>query len=608
MDNDSLSPSIAIIDNLHVAFQSKNSHLPAVDNLSFCLKAGETLALLGESGCGKSITALALMRLLPINGVYGQQSKVKLAEQDLLLLPESLMRELRGKRIAMIFQEPMTALNPVLTIGQQLAETIPGYKKLPRSTLKEKLVNLLEKVEMSEPQLRLQQYPHQLSGGQKQRIVIAMAIANEPDILIADEPTTALDVTIQAQILQLLKKLQTQHKMSMLLITHDLGVVRAVADRVCVMYAGQLVEQAQVNEFFNNVKHPYTQQLLAAVPLFEKRNEKLPAIKGIVPSLESLPAGCRFHPRCNYAFARCTQIMPNLQTINNHQIRCHLYPENLILPSLELSHSYWPKKENLPAELLLEVSNLRVEFKTKKHLLDRHPHIFTAVDDLSLKLYRGKTVALVGESGCGKTTASRALLHLIPITSGDLYFKGKNVIDLNRKSLKNYRKKVQIIFQDPYSSMNPRMMVGDILAEGMVAHGMKANEIKKNQLKLLEQVNLPQTSLSKYPHQFSGGQRQRISIARALATEPEVLICDEPTSALDVSVQAQILNLLKELQINSSIAYLFITHNMAVVSYLADEVLVMQKGHILESGTCGQIFTSPKHEYTRQLLGSVLTL
>ncbi|KTC87219.1 ABC transporter ATP-binding protein [Legionella brunensis] len=597
---------LAEIKKLSVAFQTPTQTITAVDNVSFSLIPGETLAMLGESGCGKSLTSLALMRLLPMNAAYGKASEINVQGEDILMLPEFLMRSLRGKRLAMIFQEPMTALNPVLSIGEQLQEALPKVP-MSRAEVKNRLIALLDEVEIPKPQLRLRQYPHQLSGGQKQRVVIAMALASNPEILIADEPTTALDVTIQAQILALLKKLQQQHKMSMLLITHDLGVVKAAADRVCVMYAGQVVEQASVEEFFTQVKHPYSQQLMASVPSFNKRGQRLQTISGAVPTLDALPPGCRFHPRCAHVFSICNKVQPHLQELEKRTVRCHLYPEATILPPLLRQEKNWQTDLTTKEELLLSVKNLSVRFYAKRKLFQQS-EVIQAVDNLSLELYKGKTLALVGESGCGKTTASRALLRLQPISAGEVSYRGENVRTLRGERLRNYRKKVQIIFQDPFSSMNPRMTVAEILAEGMLAQGLPSSVIEKKQVALLEQVNLPRNSLYRYPHQFSGGQRQRICIARALATEPELLICDEPTSALDISVQAQILNLLKELQQDTGISYLFITHNMAVVSYMADTVLVMRAGRIVESGSCEEIFKRPKQTYTQQLLASVLEI
>ena len=599
---------IAQIKHLSVAFQTANQSLMAIDDVSFTLKPGKTLALLGESGCGKSLTSLALMRLLPKHAVYGQKSAISVDGHDLLNLPESLMRCLRGRELAMIFQEPMTALNPVLTIGVQLAEAIKEHQQMTRSEEHARMLALLTDVELPQPELRLHQYPHQLSGGQKQRVVIAMALACNPDVLIADEPTTALDVTIQAQILALLKKLQSQYQMSLLLITHDLSVVKAMADRVCVMYAGQIVESSPASVFFKGPLHPYAQQLFRSLPTFDNRSKQLQTIAGNVPMLDAMPTGCRFHPRCAHAFSPCSMRLPLLQQLKpTVAVRCHLYPEHKKPPALSFVTKAWQVNQG-GRDIILSVDNLSVHFGDHPGVLHHSSPVCKAVDGLSFVLHQGKTLALVGESGCGKTTASRALLRLQPITSGSVLFQGQNVAELRGQALKAFRKKVQIIFQDPYSSMNPRMTVDDIIAEGMQAQGMSSKLIRTRQYELLDQVNLPRNTLYRYPHQFSGGQRQRICIARALAIQPELLICDEPTSALDMSVQAQILNLLKSLQQEFGLTYLFITHNMGVVSYIADEVLVMREGRVIEMGTCEQIFMHPRENYTRQLLASVLSV
>lgn len=596
---------IAKVKSLNLAFQTKKKTIPAISELNFSIQAGETVALLGESGCGKSMTALSLMRLLPNSVAYGKDSEFCLNDEDLFALPESLMRTHRGSSVAMVFQEPMTALNPVLTIGHQLLEALPWHERKARNH-NERLIELLKEVEISEPELRLKQYPHQLSGGQKQRIVIAMALASKPSLLIADEPTTALDVTIQAQILDLLKKLQAQYQMSILLITHDLSIVKAVADRVYIMYAGQIVEHAKTNDFFKKVLHPYAERLLLSLPNINKRKQFLQSIKGVVPSLNALPSGCSFHPRCPYAFDICSSKEPKLQKIEERLVRCHLYPEHQSLPPIENSQqTAWPLLKN--SELLLEVKDLSVYFSEKKNIFSKEVP-FKAVDSLSFNLYKGKTLALVGESGCGKTTLSRAILGLIPRQSGEVLYQGQSIFNKSGHFLNEYRQKIQIIFQDPFSSMNPRKNVADIIAEGMIALGFSKSKIKSKLKELLEQVNLPANSLYRYPHQFSGGQRQRICIARALAVEPEILILDEPTSALDISVQAQILNLLKELQIQNDLAYLFITHNMAVVSYFADEVLVMRKGLLVEQNDTESLLQHPKEAYTKQLLAAVLPI
>ena len=595
---------VAQIDKLSVAFKSGKGQLSALDAVGFSLHAGETLALLGESGCGKSLTSQAIMRLLPDNARYSSASTIFLGDADILDLSEKKMRQVRGKRMAMIFQEPMTALNPVLTIGQQLSEVLvrSGCSK---KDLRARMIALLKEVEMPQPTLRLTHYPHQLSGGQKQRVVIAIALACNPDILIADEPTTALDVTVQAQILKLLKRLQQQHQMSMLLITHDLSVVKAVADRVCVMYAGQVVEQASVADFFTQVQHPYSQLLLNALPSVDKRGIALPSIEGNVPSLEKMPAGCRFHLRCPYAFTPCSHQEPAMLEINNTSVRCHLYPTTTQLPKIANENAcFAPEKKQ--SDMLLQVTDLSVIFKGKSSIFGKDLQPIKAVDGISFALNSGQTLALVGESGCGKTTTGRAIMRLLPVHKGRIFFQGQAIDSLYGAGLRAFRKQVQIIFQDPFSSMNPRMCVSDIIREGMAAQRVSKNQQQKRLAVLLDQVNLPKSSLSKYPHQFSGGQRQRIGIARALACQPKLLICDEPTSALDVSVQAQILNLLKNLQIELNIAYLFITHDMAVVSYMADAVAVMREGKIVEQGEVMDILHRPQTMYTKNLLASVL--
>lgn len=584
------------VKELTLAFQLPEQIRLAVDSVSFSLMPGETLALLGESGCGKSLTALALMRLLPMHGVYGRHSQVILDGQDLLALPEQLMRCVRGKRLGMIFQEPMTSLNPVLSIRTQLAEAITRHTPCHGLMLHQRLLTLLEEVELSEPERRLEQYPHQLSGGQKQRVVIAMALAGKPDILIADEPTTALDATTQEQILCLLKKLQHQHQMSMLLITHDMVVAEKMADRVCMMYAGQVVESSPASTFFNQPLHPYAQQLLRSIPSFAKRGQPLDAIEGQVPVLGEWPTGCRFHPRCVHAFHPCALEEPAVSTIDASTVRCHLYPTHASLPEMTaVKPSPLITPETTQSPTLISVRDLVVHYPLSSSPFGGKNAVFKAVDGVSFDVQKGQTLALVGESGCGKTTVSRAMLGLQSITGGEILFRGQSIHGLRGRALRQFRKDVQIIFQDPFSSMNPRMTIAAILAEGMQAQGLRANAIDKKQRILLDQVKLPQTSLHRYPHQFSGGQRQRICIARALAMEPALLICDEPTSALDMFVQAQLLNLLNELQQELGMSYLFITHNLAVVAYMASHVLVMQAGKLIDQGRCDDMLAGSRY-------------
>lgn len=563
------------------------------------LNPGETVALLGESGSGKSMTSLALMRLLPEGAAFGETSEVWLGDVNLLNLQERVMRRFRGRRIAMVFQEPMTALNPVKTIGEQLAESLYLHTSLSPKEVQARMLELMLAVEMPNPAERLRHYPHQLSGGQKQRVVIAMALACNPDILVADEPTTALDVTLQAQILALLKRLQQRFGMSMLLVTHDLGVVKAVADRVYVLYAGEIVEAAPAVRYFQAPHHPYSRQLMASLPGLQNRAHWLAAIPGSVPAADARPSGCAFHPRCAYVRACCKTDVPALQVLTpGVAVRCHWYPDPGALPEVSGVSSPLPASSG-SFEEVLSVREMVVEYRV------RRGQVFRAVDGVSLELKRGETLALVGESGCGKTTLSRALLGLLPMHAGSIRFEGREISPHSKKDMRAFRREVQVIFQDPFGSMNPRMTIADILAEGLRAEGMKARAIDARLLVLLDAVNLPKSALTRYPHQFSGGQRQRICIARALATDPSVLICDEPTSALDMSVQAQILNLIKTLQQETGIACLFITHNMAVVSWLADRVMVMQQGRIVEANDALTLLQHPQHPYTRELLAAV---
>lgn len=586
-------------ENLSVTLATRRGMVKAVDQLSLSINAHQTYALLGESGCGKSMTAQAMMGILPINGQVSADSHVYLHQQDLLDLPESKMRNIRGRRIAMIFQEPMTSLNPVYTVEQQIREALLWKKPLSKQQCQQRCIELLEKVGIPDPQLRLQAYPHQLSGGMKQRVMIAVALAGEPELLIADEPTTALDVTIQAQILQLLQQLQQETGMAILLITHDLGVVKQVADRVGVMYAGQLVEESSAEQFFQQAKHPYSHKLFASLPSIEKRHQTLNVIKGHVPELTREFQECRFHPRCPFAFDTCREQAPTWTPLPDQEgVRCHLYqqPSEVVFEQPEIEPEM--TTQHVLGQPVLSVQDLQVHFPIRQGLLKRATGFVKAVDGIDFSIQQGETVALVGESGCGKTTTGRSILQLIDKTSG--------VIDYHQLS-GNLRQDIQIIFQDPFSSMNPRLMVKDIVLEGVYAQQSSSIKKQSEQLtaQLLEKVGLPAETMYRYPHEFSGGQRQRICIARALAVNPKLIICDEPTSALDVSVQAQILNLLQSLKQEFSLSYLFITHNMSVVAYFADRVLVMYQGKIVESGKTEDILTKPQHEYTQRLLNAV---
>jgi ABC-type microcin C transport system duplicated ATPase subunit YejF len=536
-----MTEPLLAVEHLTTRFQQGGHTFTAVDGVSFTIHRGETFALVGESGSGKSITALSVMRLLPPNARI-TAGRVILDGEDLLRLPEMRMNRLRSKRIAMIFQDPMTSLNPVRTIGDQIEEVLTLHLGLGRQAIRQRCLELLRQVGIPDPEQRIESFPHQLSGGQRQRVMIAIALAGEPELLIADEPTTALDVTIQAQILDLLSKLQRQRTMSLWLITHDLGLVADLADSAAVMQGGKIVEMFHKRDapLFARPTHPYTRQLLEA------------------------------RPRLDSCLARPT---PN-------------------------------KFLSKPTPPLLQVRNFKVWYPIRRGLLKRVKDYVKAVDDVSFTLLQGQTLAVVGESGCGKTTLGKALLKLIPPTSGRVYFDGRELDDLPTKSR---CRALQIVFQDPFSAMNPRMLVGDILAEGLKS--LRPDIPPKKRIerieRLLEEVGLPAASRLRYPHEFSGGQRQRICIARALAVEPKLIVCDEPTSSLDVSVQQQIIKLLKALQQQTGVSYLFISHDLAVVAEIADQVAVMHQGKIVEMGRTDQILFSPQHPYTQRLLAAL---
>ena len=606
-----------LITEVSVGPRSDRPPARVVDGVSLCINRGETFALLGESGCGKSMTALSLMRLLPGAGRIGGGS-VRLGDIDLLRLSEAEMRRVRGGRMAMIFQEPQTSLNPVLTVGQQIGEAVRVHEGRPRPRVEARVLELLDAVGIPDPARRIGEYPHQLSGGMKQRVMIAMALAGEPQILIADEPTTALDVTIQAQVLNLLKDLQASTGMAVLLITHDLGVVAETAGRLAVMYAGQIVETATVAAFFESPAHPYSRMLLESLPDAERRRGRLAMIPGRVPPLDQEFTGCRFAPRCPAAMPRCHEQLPVWSGLAaDRGVRCHLWPDDagaldaLVPRGSGIAGGSGDQPEAGPgrsdAEAMLEVRDLQVHFPIYRGVFRRVVGQVRAVDGVSLRLDAGRTLALVGESGCGKTTAGKGLLQLVAPTGGSVRYRGLELRGRGHRAMQPFRKDLQIVFQDPFASMNPRMLVGDIVGEGLQALGIERSCSARMRRvgELLELVGLSPDAAERYPHEFSGGQRQRICIARALAVEPRLIVCDEPTSALDVSVQAQILNLLKDLQDRLGIAYLFITHNLSVVAYLAHEVAVMYLGRVVERGPVEQVLEDPRHPYTRALLSAV---
>ena len=597
------------VKNLVVDLQTESGMARAVDALNLTLQKGQTFALVGESGCGKSMTALSLLRLLPDNAVI-QNGQVKLSEVDVFQLSENEMRAIRGRRISIIFQEPSTSLNPVMTVGDQILEVIFQHTALKGEAANARALEWLTKVGLPEPARRMGSYPFEMSGGQLQRVMIAIALAAEPDLLIADEPTTALDVTIQAQILDLLKSLQKERGMAMLLITHDLAVVSGMADQVALMYAGQIVEVASAADFFIRPSHPYAKLLLQALPGEDLRGRQLAAIQGTVPPLTQVFQGCRFAPRCPYQTESCGEkSVPMTDLTADHHVRCvRVHDVGLQALSLAplLDRSSILSKDH---SVLLSVQNLSVTYAIGGGVLGGRQN-FQAVKNVSFDIQKGQTLALVGESGCGKTTIGKALLQLLtPQTqvSGAAVLQGQDLFQLKGRDLMASRRQLQIIFQNPFASLNPRMRVQEILEEGMKSlHPEWSLDQRQADLKLLmDQVGLRKDALDRYPHEFSGGQRQRIAIARALAVKPSLIVCDEPTSALDVSVQAQILNLLRELQDSLGVSFLFVTHNIGVVAYLADRVAVMHEGEIVEIGDASQILNNPQATYTKTLLSAV---
>ena len=605
------------IDQLQVELDAEAGIVRAIDGLALAIQRGETFALVGESGCGKSMTALALMRLLPDSGAV-TGGDITLDGDDLLGMPESAMRNVRGGRIGMIFQEPGTSLNPVLTVGQQMRETIETHTALRGDAARAKAIDWLRLVGIPEPERRFDDYPFRMSGGQKQRVMIAMTLAAEPDYLVADEPTTALDVTIQKQIIDLLRDLQREQGMGLLLITHDLAVGAGMAQHVALMYAGQIIEVAPAAQFFASPRHPYAQALLRALPDTGRRGQALAAIAGTVPPLTQDFYGCRFAPRCSFAQAGCHTQQPELVGPAGDQVRCLLLqpggpglvtaaPATVATPAPATVAAANAAVTGAP---LLQVSGLSVSFQLRKGFLQKAPPRFDAVKGVSFQVAAGQTLALVGESGCGKTTTGKAIVQLLrgqALIEGQALLNGSNLFDLEGAALREARRTVQIIFQDPFASLNPRMRVAEILDEGLAALQPDTTPGDRRQRieAIAEQVGLRREALQRWPHEFSGGQRQRIAIARALAVNPRLIVCDEPTSALDVSVQAQILNLLRDLQRELGVSYLFITHNIAVVEYIADQVAVMRAGRIVEQGACADVLQRPVDDYTRTLLAAV---
>ncbi|MES2681359.1 MAG: ABC transporter ATP-binding protein [Bacteroidota bacterium] len=572
------------VRNLVTQFKTDRESVKAVNDVSFVLNAGETIGIVGESGSGKSVTSLSVMRLIPnppgkITGgeiIYHTKNSGPL---DLVKLPDSEMRKYRGNEIAMIFQEPMTSLNPVMKCGDQVMESILLHQISSRKAAREAVISLFKEVQLPTPEAMLDRYPHQLSGGQKQRVMIAMAMCCRPRVLIADEPTTALDVTVQKTILELMQKLQREYNMGILFITHDLGVIAELADSVVVMYKGKVVEQGPVLEIFSNPRHPYTKSLLACRPPLDIRVKRLPVVSDFMTRAE------------------------------NGEITESSVTANDILKNMAVTAE--ERQSNL-AEIykrgkILELKNVRTWFPSQKTMFGKILSYTKAVDDVSFDVYEGETLGLVGESGCGKSTLGRTILKLTQGVGGEVLYWGEDLVKMKERDFRKHRKDMQIIFQDPYSSLNPRITVGNAIHEPMQIHNIlnSDKERKAKVIALLKRVGLEEKHYNRYPHEFSGGQRQRICIARALALNPKFIICDESVSALDVSVQAQVLNLLNELKAEFKFTYIFISHDLSVVKFMSDRMIVMQKGKIVEMGDADEIYNNPKNEYTRKLIHSI---
>ena len=592
------------VDDLHTQFSTARGIVRAVEGVSFTVNRGEVVAIVGESGSGKSVTALSIMRLLPRLTAKIPKGSVKFDGRSLLDLNDEQMREIRGRDISMIFQEPMTSLNPILTIGLQIMEPLQIHLKMTDEEAQARAIELLQLVGITDPERRLKQYPHQFSGGMRQRVMIAIGLACNPKLIIADEPTTALDVTIQAQILELMKNLSRKLNIALIIITHNLGVVARYADRVIVMYAARVVEQGSADEVFHRPRHPYTMGLLRSVPRLDRpRGAKLETIEGLPPNLATISTGCRFAPRCPYRIAVCDQEPPLFHTDTGGLSRCHRHEEIAAgkITWLAAGSAGHVAAANTAAAVL-SVRHLTKNFSVRGGLRGASGTV-RAVQDVSFDIYPGETLGLVGESGCGKTTVGRLILHLEEPTAGEIHFEGVNLSAASPAELKAMRRKVQVIFQDPYSSLNPRMTVGQTIAEPLrVYHLAKDKSTNDRVAELLLQVGLRPEMAERYPHQLSGGQRQRIGIARALAMEPTFIVCDEAVSALDVSIQGQIMNLLEDLQRRLGIAYLFIAHDLAVVRHISMRVVVMYFGRIMEIADRDVLYRDPMHPYTKVLL------
>jgi oligopeptide/dipeptide ABC transporter ATP-binding protein len=608
------------VENLRTEFRMRASAVVAVDGVSFDVDEGECVGIVGESGCGKSTTGLSIMRLLPGNGhLIG--GSINLLGRDLADLDEKQMRKVRGDEVALIPQDPMTSLNPTMTIGRQIAEGVRLHRDVTRDQARQRTLEVLRLVELPQPAERIDQYPHELSGGLRQRVMIAMALACEPKLLIADEPTTALDVTIQAQILNLIDELRQRLSMAVVLITHDMGVIAGRTDRVLVMYAGKIAEEAETGQLFKRIRHPYSEALLASVPRLDRGpDERLLSIPGLPPDLSQTITNCRFAPRCQYATDQCrnedpplTDMAPVDQLI--HRFAC-FHPvdhgtDQRPIPVEVTVKERAAQSERVQAlatgDNIIEVRDVVKEFPVMSGTVFRHQTASVkAVSNLTFDIRRGETFGLVGESGCGKTTLGHLIVALDRATSGSIRFDGVEMSSLSGRDLRNRRRDLQLMFQDPYASLDPRMRVGSIIREPLKVHGAgSAGDQAEKVRSLLSEVGLSKDSVDRYPHEFSGGQRQRIGLARSLALDPKLIVADEPVSALDVSIQAQILNLMKDLQIRHGLTYMMISHDLAVVRYMADTIGVMYLGKLVEVGPASEVYERPAHHYTVGLLDAV---